>query len=178
MKKSKYQLTVSELKLQDRRIKITEEDVANMKRLRKQNLSYGKIAGILGFTFFNVYLHLNPAYYKKFKKCVYKNYLKRYQENKEQFFINQKKYYERKKKVIDSINTDNLFKKPVRNTIKNRILNFLSEDRDYKFSEIKDFLNKGYAYFSRDLHSLANKNLVKISGVKGNQFVRRIKNDK
>lgn len=176
MKTNKYKLSLSELNVQDRRRKITKEDIVEMKKLYRQNLSYGKIAGILGLTYANVYLNLNPLKYKKYKKWQ-SNYFKKWIENnRDKYYKYQSKYRTRKKQLIDNMDVSNLVQP--KNTIKNRILNFLTEDRLYKFSEIHKFLNKDYSFFSRALHDLAKNNLIEIVGVRGNQSIRRIKNDK
>ena len=86
MKQPKYyknQLTFADLGVKDRRKKITDELLAQMKELRKNKISYQKIAKQFNVSYNFVYLNLNRNYYEnKFKKIQKRHYNKLKANNK------------------------------------------------------------------------------------------------
>lgn len=176
MKKYKHQLNFKDIGLQDKRVKIFPEDEQRMKELRKQGLSYGKIAGIMGLTYANVYMHLNKKYYDNFKKYI-RNYTKTYyQKNKEKISIRTKKYREKRKQILSSIDVSKyLIKREPKLTVKRKIMNFLEVGKEYTYREIKDMLNKDYALFSGKLKQLEADGFIVITGKIGKKIIKRIK---
>lgn len=176
MKKYKYQLNFKDIGLQDKRVKIFPEDEQRMKELRKQGLSYGKIAGIMGLTYANVYMHLNKEYYDSFKKYL-RNYTKcYYQRNKEKIAIRTKVYREKRKQILSSIDTSKyLIKREPKLTVKRKIMNFLQIGKEYTYKQIKDMLDKDYGLFSGKLKELEADGFIIIAGKIGKKTIKRIK---
>lgn len=180
MNKPKYyknQLTLADLGIKDKRKKITPEILAEMKNLRVQKMPYKKIAAKFGLSYNCVFLNLNPQYYEeKFKKIQKKYIEKNIKEIRQKAKEKSNIYKERKNKILDSIDYKKyLTPLPIRNTVKNKILDFLTEDRPYKFSEIKAYLNKDYPLFSRALKELQNEGKVILSGKIYHRIVQKVK---
>ena len=181
MKQLKYyknQLTYADIGIKDKRKKINDEILETMKQLRKQNISYQKIANQLNVSYNFVYFNLNRDYYEnKFKKIQERHYKKLKANNKIIKTHNRyKKYNEQRKRIFNSIDYKMyLSPRPEKNTIKKQILDFLTEDREYTYSEIKNHINKDYAIFSAVLKRLDKEGKVKIGGVVHARTVRKIK---
>lgn len=181
MKQPKYyknQLTFADLGVKDRRKKITDELLAQMKELRKNKISYQKIAKQFNVSYNFVYLNLNRNYYEnKFKKIQKRHYNKLKASNKITKKIGlYKEYNERRKRIFNNIDYKAyLTPRPEKNTIKKRILQFLQDGKKHTYYDIKCYLNKDYPIFSATLKRLSKEGKVKIDGIIHAKTVQIIK---
>lgn len=180
MKELKYyknQLTFADIGIKDKRKKITPELLEEMKKLREQKVSYQKIANKFKVSYNFVYLNLNKDYYNNvFKKIQKKYYSNLNPEAKERMKERSRKYNERRRRIFNSIDYKKyLSPLPQKNTIKKQILDILTEDRLYRYSEIKIKINKDYPSFSRALRELEREGKVKLSGSVGKKAVRIVR---
>ena len=160
MKKNISQLSYKDIGLQDRRIKITPEIVNQMKQLRNQGLSYEKIARKLDINYANVYLHLNPDYYKKYKERMTFHSKKYYAKNRDKLLKRHRIYENKRKEALKSMDLSK-FIEP-KNKIKDKILNLLKSEQEYTYRQIKDYLQKDYCIFSNRIKELKEENLIEI----------------
>lgn len=177
MKKYKSQLSlVKDIGFQDRRKKIFPEDIEKMKQLRDLGLSFKKIAGILGFNYANVYIHLKPNYYSRMKKNLNKRAKIYYRKNREKILLKIRNYYRKRQEMLSGMDLAKyLYEKKPRMTTKNKILEFIKDGKEYKFSQIKAFLNKDYSLFSRFLKELQRDGFIEIIKGKNSKSIKRLK---
>lgn len=180
MKKLKFyknQLTYADIGVKDRRKKITPEFLEEMKQLKKDKMSYQKIAKKFNVSYNFVYCNLNPDYYQNvFKKNMKKYYDKLSPDIKKRMIEKTKKYNEKRKIIFNSIDYKQyLSPLPKKNTVKNQILDMLVENRPYKYSEIKQTIKKDYPLFSKALKQLQQEGKVKLSGKIGKKLVEKVR---
>ena len=174
MKNYIYELNYKDVGIKDRRIKVTEEDVQKMKQLRNEGLSYEKIARALNMNYANVYLHLNPSYYEKYKKRMIKHNKKYYIKNKDRILKNHKKYEDRKREILKNIDTSKYLTKKPNNKIKTIIMNYIEPNKEYTYRQIRDLLNKDYCIFSNRLKELKNDGLIDIIEYKNYKCIKKV----
>lgn len=174
MKNYIYELNYKDIGIKDRRIKVTAKDVQKMKQLRNEGLSYEKIARALNMNYANVYLHLNPSYYEKYKKCMVKHNKKYYMKNKDRILKNHKKYEDRKREILKSIDTSKYLTKKSNNKIKTIIMNYIEPNKEYTYRQIRDLLNKDYCIFSNRLKELKNDGLIDIIEYKNYKCIKKV----
>lgn len=172
----KSQLNYSDIGVKDRRIKVMPKDIAKMKKLKSEGLSYSKIAQLLKLTYSNVYLYLNQDYYEECKKHIREYRKEYYKKNKESILLKSKKYRDRKKKILSTIDASKyLVKKEPKLTIKRKIINFTKIGEVYTYKQIKDMLNKDYGIFSRRIKELERQGFIEVVGKNKERVIKRIK---
>lgn len=174
MKKYKSKLTLKELGVLYQYHQISPQTQQVLKSLRKNGMSYQRIADTLDLSYATVYYYLHPDYRKKCK-LKFKNYKVQQKISKEKRHSYYITYRDRRKKILDSIENISQYLYPKRVTMRDKILSFTKIGKEYTYQEIADELGKDISYFYRRIKELQFKGLVKIVKKNNYKFITRVK---